>query len=119
MQCAVTARSVCLTRPVHGAGTTDSNGRPSPWNGIVRDDEQQMEIDMAFIRSVELGEFVVWHLERVDEEGWTMWFDLESQQARVWDSSFPTLDENRLISNDWDKSFSSGKEAWDYIKTLT
>ena len=74
---------------------------------------------MSFITSNELGNDIVWHLERASEDGWSMWFDLQSQQTRVWDSSFPSLDENGLISDDWDKSFGSGKAAWDYVKSLT
>ena len=89
---------------------------PDDCDGTSRFTKDQ---NMSFITSNEIGNEIVWHLNRASEDGWTMWFDLQSQQTRVWDSSFPSLDENGLISDDWDKSFSSGKDAWDYVKSLT
>lgn len=74
---------------------------------------------MGFVTGTKIGDWLVFSLMNVEENGWSIWTDPVSGKTRVWDSTFPDLLEDGLLEDNWDRSFDSQRDAWEYIEKMT
>ena len=74
---------------------------------------------MGFVTGTKVGNWLVFSLLNVEDNGWAIWTDPISGKTRVWDERFPDLMDDGLLSDDWDRSFNSQRDAWEYIEALT